>query len=500
MSRYLSIWFPYLITDRAAILRPQLKATSFVVAAPERGRTIIGAASPIAIKKGITPGMAVADARAIVPELKVFQYKEGIERKLLTAQAEWCLRFTPVTAVDLPDGILLDISGCPHLWGGEQSYLADIVNKLKNLGFTVKAAIADTIGAAWAVARYGKGSGIVPPGRQLDAIKPLPPAALRIDDLIRERLQKLGFYRIGNFVAMPRTVLRRRFGQALLDRIDQALGQAIEVPEPVQPAMLFQKVLPCPEPIKTRTGIDIALNTLLEQLCRQLAGEEKGLRTAVFKSYCMDGSIQQITIGTHRPARNVAHLLKLFDQKIETIRPGLGIEQFSLEAPVVEDLSAEQESIWKISGGISGNNVLSDLMDRIAGRVGEGAISRYLPAEHYWPERSFRTASSLFEKPDTDWRGGFPRPVLLLPVPERIEVTVPIPDYPPMLFVYKGHVHKIKKADGPERIEREWWTDKGLQRDYYCAEDETGARYWLFRTGHYAGGQRPEWFIHGFFA
>lgn len=501
MGRYLSIWIPQLVTDRAIKLRPELKDIAFVLAVPQRGRMVVRAASTMAIKQGIVTGMVVADARAMQPDLKIYNHKPGLEERLLTELAEWCLRFTPIAAIDAPDGLMLEITGCAHLWGGEQVYLSDIIAKLNNYGYTVSVAIADTIGTAWAMARYGKSS-LVEPGCQLDALLRLPPAALRLEAPVLERLHKLGFYKVSGFIHMTRTVLRRRFGQGLLDRIDQALGQAIEAIEPIQPATIFQERLPCLDPIRTAVGIGIALNKLLEQLCRHLAKENKGLRTAVFKGYRIDGVVEKIEIGTNRAVRNIAHLFKLFEQKIATITPALGIELFVLEAPLVEELSVQQESLWSVLGGDE-STALASLLDRIAGRVGMSAIHRYLPAAHYWPERSIKPASSIYEKTGTAWKTDRPRPLCLLAQPEPVEVTVPIPDYPPMLFIYKGQVHKIKKADGPERIEREWWLEQGRVRDYYYVEDEAGARYWLFRSGHYEQHKEqhtPEWFIHGFFA
>ena len=192
------------------------------------------------------------------------------------------------------------------------------------------------------------------------------------------------------------------------------------------------------------------------------------------------------------------HLFKLFDLKIPTIQPALGIELFLLEAPIVEAISPAQDALWDTTG-CSSDTVIAELLDRFAGKIGLHTIRRYLPDEHYWPERSYKVASSLEEKPVTKWQTDFPRPLHVLPKPEAIDVTVPIPDYPPMLFHYKGQLHNVKKADGPERIEQEWWLQQGLQRDYYCVEDEKGGRYWLFREGHYASGD-PKWFIHGFFA
>jgi protein ImuB len=145
-----------------------------------------------------------------------------------------------------------------------------------------------------------------------------------------------------------------------------------------------------------------------------------------------------------------------------------------------------------------GNAQLSELIDRISVKVGANVIHRFLPDEHYWPERSIKQSLSLQEQLTTQWKLDKPRPIQLLPKPEIIEVTAPVPDYPPMLFRYKGKLHKIKKADGPERIEPEWWIQNGQHRDYYAVEDEEGNRYWVFRLGHY--DEDYEWFMHGFFA
>ncbi|AOM80004.1 Y-family DNA polymerase [Pedobacter steynii] len=495
--RYLTIWFRHLTTDQLAIRKPELKGKPFVLAAAERGRMVVKACSAVASAKGIEPGMVVADTRAILPEVEVLDDNPLRAEKLLRALAEWCLRYTPVVAIDLPDSLILDISGCAHLWGGEPPYLKEIQTRLRSAGYEVRAAIADTVGASWAVSRFGQISPIILLGAHADAILQLPPAALRLEAGILARLQKLGLYRIGSFINMPRTALRRRFGADLLTRLDQALGTAPEQIEPIQPVVPFQERLPSLEPIRTATGIEIALRRLLEALCQRLFREGKGLRKSLFRGYRIDGEVQQIEIGTNQPVRNIEHLFKLFQLKIATIRPGLGIELFVLEAPVVEDLSIQQESLWAASN--QKHTAIASLLDRIAGRFGAGAIHRYLPDEHYWPERSIREASSLQEKPAITWPDDQPRPVCLLAKPEPIQVTSPIPDYPPMLFIYKGQIHKIRKADGPERIEREWWIEQGLIRDYYRVEDEQGARYWVFRSGHYENHE-PEWFIHGFFA
>ncbi|MEO6903614.1 MAG: DNA polymerase Y family protein, partial [Bacteroidia bacterium] len=232
-------------------------------------------------------------------------------------------------------------------------------------------------------------------------------------------------------------------------------------------------------------------------LCQRLSQENKGLRSCNFICYRLDGSSQQIDVGTNHPSRNTTHLFKLFELKIQDIAPELGIELFTLQATVVEELQNTQDALWAMNS--SRDAAIAELLDRIAGKIGAASIHRYLPAEQYWPERSFKATTSLTEKATSEWRNDLPRPLHLLPKPERIEVSVPIPDYPPLLFIYKKTLHTVKKADGPERIEQEWWMDKSKYRDYYCLEDENGGRYWVFRLGDYRTAD-PQWFIHGFFA
>lgn len=495
--RYLSIWFPYFATNRMARLHPELKGKPFLLYAPERGRMVVKASSGTLSREGIFPGMVVADVRAILPSVEVFANDPAAENKLLKDLAEYCFRYTPTAATDAPDGLILDISGCAHLWGGELPYLKTITTRFQNGGYDVRAAIADTIGAAWAVARYGKNETIVEPGKQAEALLSLPPVALRLDNTTLQRMEKLGFRKIGQLICIPQSNLRRRFGDGLLTRLEQALGTEHETLQPVRPTPVYQERLPCLEPIRTAKGIEIALKHLLETLCERFFKEGKGMRTGIFKGYRIDGKMEQISIGTNRASRNAAHLFKLFELKIPEIEPALGIELFTLEATLVENVSETQEALWSTGG--NNPKVIAELLDNIAGKAGMQAIHRYLPQDFHWPERSVKKVGNLEEQPETEWRTDRPRPLHLLPRPEPVEVMVVLPDYPPMHFRYKGKIIRITKADGPERIEQEWWLQTGPPRDYYQVEDENGTRYWLFRLGLY-GNEKTRWFLHGFFA
>lgn len=496
--RMVSIWFQYLLTDWFALPQPTLRQQPFVLKTPDRGRLVVSARNAVARAQGLYLGMALADARALIPGLQVADLPPKLTDRLLNKLAHWAIRFTPVVAVDPPDGLLLDVTGCAHLWGGEAPYLAAILEKLAARGYTVRAALADTAGAAWAVARHAPHPGVVPTGFPLEALLPLPPEALRPEPDVAARLHKLGLRQLRQVIALPRQALRRRFGPHLLLQLDKALGQATEVLNPVQPIVPYHERLPCLEPILTAGGIAFALQQLLERLCARLQKEQQGLRSAILKAYRVDGQIEQLTIGTNRPTHHAAHLFKLFDLKLATIAPGMGIELFTLDAPQVEAHTPAQEKLWTENGSLLDVR-LAELLDRITGKTGPNTVHRYIPDEHHWPERSYKTATPWHEVPTTPWRTNQPRPLYLLPTPIPIDVTAPIPDYPPMLFRYQQKIYKIIRADGPERIEQVWWLQQGPHRDYYRVEDDTGRRYWIFRLGHYHQ-QHYQWFMHGFFA
>jgi hypothetical protein len=303
-KRFAAIWFRHLKTDWIIHRKPELKNIPFVLALPDHGRMRITEVSAIAKSKEIFPGMVVADARVIIPSLKILDDKPGLSDSLLKKLCAWCIRYTPVAAIDLPDGLILDITGCAHLWGGEESYLGNILLRLKTFGFHVRAAIADTIGTAWAVCRYAKQKAIIKPGKQAEALMQLPPAALRLDIDTLERFQKLGLYQVCSFITMQRSALRRRFGRQLLLRLDQALGKEEEFIQPLIPVEPYMERLPCLEPIQTATGIEIALQRLLGSLCRRLKHDGKGLRVAAFKCYRIDGKTEQISISTNHPSNH----------------------------------------------------------------------------------------------------------------------------------------------------------------------------------------------------
>jgi protein ImuB len=251
-KRFVSIFFRHLATDWFALGQPHLKKLPFVLRTSSHGRMVITAANAVANQKDIHRGMVLADARAIVPALEVQDDKPDLIIKLLTRLAEWCIRFTPVVAIDPPDGLLLNVSGCSHLWNGDLPYVSEIIKKLNVRGYDVRVAMADTVGVAWAVARFGKEQ-IIAGNMHIEALMPLPPEALRLEPEVIARLHKLGLHHIRQFIRMPRASLRRRFGQHFILQLDKAIGQTMEIIEPIQPIEPYQERLPCMEPIVTAT-------------------------------------------------------------------------------------------------------------------------------------------------------------------------------------------------------------------------------------------------------
>jgi protein ImuB len=498
-KRYVSLWFRHLLTDRLAISHPELKGKAFVFAELQRGRKVITATTAAAEKYGIVAGMTLADAKMIASGVLVFDATPGRSEKLLKGMAEWCLRYTPLVAVDLPEGLLLDVTGCTHLKGGERPFLKELIERLQVIGYDVRPGMADTIGCAWGMARCARNGLIVAPGKHRDALIPLPPSALRLPPDLLTKLQNLGLYTIGNFIHMPKTVIRRRFNKDMVLRLHQALGQEEEFLLPLQESVPYSERLAFLESIRTREVIETALRTLLDTMCKRLYGDGKGLRIAVLTYFRIDGKHGTVEIGTNHPTHRSEHLFKLFSLKLDTVAPGLGIELFVLDAYKTEPVSDKQADLWAAKPGADHEEV-AELLDRVAGRIGNGGIHRYLPSERFWPERNSRTSDNLSQQPLTAWRTDKPRPFQLMEPPEHVEAMALTPDYPPKQFRYKGKQHIIVNADGPERIEREWWEDPGEHRDYYIVEDEDGGRYWLFRSGHYDADQPQHWYIHGFFA
>jgi protein ImuB len=476
----------------------------FVLATTAGGRRIVTAVSPVAAAEGLSPGMGLADARALAPALIVEEADFIADAAALAKLVAWCDRFSPWTAICGADGIFLDVTGCAHLFGDEAGLAAQAVERLARQGIAARAAIADTLGAAWAMSRFGGGVAIaVPPGGARQVLADLPVAALRLEPEIAALLVRLGLTRIGELYAIPRAALAARCGEIVALRLDQALDLAAEPLSPRPPAPLRWSRRSFAEPIATAEAIAAAIRELLQHLTRRLGEDGMGARQLALALYRVDGRIERAAIGTAFPSRDTRHLWRLFEEKLPSIDPGLGIEDMVLTATSVEKLGAAQLGLDGDAAG-SDSADLAALIDRLANRLGTRALARPVLRESHIPERAVRFIAPFDGgRMAASWNATKPRPIRLLPRPEPIEATAPIPDDPPLLFRWRQRAHRVRAADGPERIAAEWWraTSEGEAepRDYYRVEDEDGRRFWLYRAGLYRPEIAPRWFLHGFF-
>jgi protein ImuB len=481
----------------------------FVLATTASGRRIVTAVSPAAALEGIAPGMGLADARALDPALLVEEADCIADAAALAKLAQWCDRFSPWVTTSGVDGILLDVTGCAHLFGDEDGLARQAIARLARQGIEARAAIADTLGAAWALshfngARFSNGAALtVPCGGTRQALADLPVAALRLEPEIVALLERLGLARIGELYPLPRAALAARCGDSVALRLDQALGLAAEPLSPQPPRPLLWSRRSCPEPIVTAEAIAASLRDLLQHLTQRLGEEGLGARRLSLAAYRIDGRIERIAIGTAFPSRDTRHLWRLFEEKLEQIDPGLGIEDLVLTADSVEKLAAAQLGL---DGDAACNDSadLAALVDRLANRLGMRALARPVLRESHIPERAVRFIAPLEGgRMAACWNPAQQRPIRLLSRPEPIEAMAPIPDDPPRLFRWRQRAHRVRAADGPERIAAEWWRQTSgsapESRDYYRVEDEEGQRFWLYRTGLYRPDVPPRWFLHGFF-
>jgi protein ImuB len=498
MRRMVSVYLPTWATDRVRRHGGPPPDEPLVTAVSIGSARRIGCACSKALELGLGPGLPIAQAQARVPNLHVLEAKPEEDRAALERLARWAIAYSPVVALDPPDGLWIDIAGVAHLFGSEEKLLEHLLGRLSGRGINAKAAIADAPGAAWAVARF-RGGGIVPVGRSVEAVATLPVAALRIPPQTVATMQKLGVDRVGQLAAMPRAPMVRRFGKDVALRLDQALGHAFEPINPLIPEETALASRAFAEPIGRLEHLQQVVRHLAEDLCGQLVKRGQGVRRLDLILRRVDEKGASLRVGTAKATREHAHLAKLFDERLETIDPGFGIEEMVLVASKVEPFAATQVEARGIEGAETKDVDLSQLVDRLSAKVGSARVYRLAPVQTLVPERMVKRISPRAPPTGEVWPENLPRPTRLLDPPERVVATALVPDHPPALIVWRKVRHKVTHADGPERIAPEWWAgDKdGPSRDYYQIETDQGGRFWIFRDAPMAEGGR--WWMHGFF-
>jgi protein ImuB len=505
MPRVVSLYLPTWPTDRfarkAGSAAPD-PAMPFVMVGQDGRQRAVVAANAAAQRAGLRIGMPATTAQALVAGLVIQHADPAADAEAVERLAVWALRYSPVVAVDPPDGIVIDATGATHLHGGEEAMLGDLIARLSATKITARAAMADTRGAAHALARYAARPRLVTPEQEsARLIEPLPIAALRLPQDMVDDLRRLGFERIADLLATPRSPLTLRFGPEVGRRLDQARGLTGDPIDPVRPADIVEVQQLFAEPIGAPETIARYVAKLTVQLCEELEARGLGARRLDLLFGLVDNRLQAIRIGTAQPVREVKRLTRLLSDKIETVDPGFGIEIMRLAATSVEPFATKQS----ISSLVEGTEAdVSGLIDVLGNRVGEGRLYRFAPVASDVPERSMqRVAATAADSTDV-WPGHWPRPARLLASPEPIETVALLPDHPPVHFTWRGIRRRVRRADGPERAFGEWWKrDAELiaVRDYFQVEDDAGERFWIFRAGdgEDAATGSHKWFMHGIF-
>src|SRR5580704_3847836 len=525
MSRIVSVWLPRWPIFRA--LAAQAKHPSgkpvdpdrpFVLTVVAAGGPRIAALNAAAEVLGLATGDLLADARAKAEFLQVRDADPAADDAALQRLALWATRYTPAVATcdekSGADGLFLDIAGAAHLFGGEQKLLADLTARLARFDLPARLAVAATAGAAWALARFQHATTILAAGQECAALAALPIEALRLSAETRATLRRLGFRRVGALIDNPRAPFAARFERELLRRIDQALGRTAEPLTFILPPPVYHSLRYLMEPVAAQEAVVAIAQRLMRDIVHALTRDGVGARTLRLALYRIDGGVRTIDVALTRPTRSVPHVARLIALKLErggetsaeTLDAGFGFEAVGLAITATERVDETQAEL--VDGGDAlGERVeerCAELIDGLTQRLGPRSVQRLAPVESHLPERAEMARAAggegvAWPMPDATR----PRPLLLFARAEPADVMAQVPEGPPRRFRWRGVLHAVAKAQGPERIAAEWWRNGAAAptRDYYLVEDNAGRRFWLFREGLFARETAaPRWFVHGLFA
>ncbi|WP_237152848.1 Y-family DNA polymerase [Oryzibacter oryziterrae] len=493
-----------------------------VLTSRERGAVRLLHVDAAARAAGLQPGLGLADARASCPQIDAREADTEADAMLLAALCDWVQRYTPLAGIhgDLEQNInkpnseppeyalVLDITGCAHLFDGEEGLASDLAHRLERQGFTLRIGIASTIGAAYARARYGRG-GLIGRGEERDALVGLPLAALRLDAQTVDGLARTGLKRIGDIIDAPRAPLTARFGPMPFVRLDQALGRAGESFSPRLPVAPFRAERRFFEPVIRQEDIRTVAMSLLRHLAQALEEAGSGALRLCLSLFRVDGAVRHVEAGLSWPSREAEAMHDILCRRLDAldgdIDAGFGFDCIAIA--IVEVVRRDAESL-----SLDGHDPVQELsrfVDRVGARIGQGRITCLMPQASHIPERAAvlipmqaSPADPVAWPQDTRESGDPPeRPVRLLTRPEPIETMASVPDGPPIRFRWRRMDHAVRRAEGPERIAAEWWQAEGPTRDYFRVEDSEGRRFWMFREGLYGRETlHPHWYMHGLFA
>jgi protein ImuB len=466
----------------------------------------VAALSAAAARAGLVPGTPLAEARARFLDLTVLPMDRAADAALLRLLAAAAEIFTPLVALDGASGLIADITGCVHLFGGEEEMARRAVRRFQGFGLLTRASVADTPDAAHALVRFGKG-GIVPEGGGEALARRLPVAALEAEAATTLALERAGLALLGDLADRPSALLTARFGSDLSARLRRILGHEDVRVTPLRPSPVCLAERHFAEPILDTTALDAALNRLAADVCDALERRGEGGRRFEVSLYRCDGLVRRLAVETHAPSREPATILRLMrlrlDGLADPLDPGFGFDALRLAVPEVEAMAERQVSL---DARAEDERAFSALIDRLVVRFGRERVLRFFAEDSHAPERAgglmpvAETGASLaFAVPEADEPPL--RPLQLFAVPQPIEAIAEVPDGPPLRFRWRRVLHEVARAEGPERIAPEWWMAGAAPdtRDYYRIEDALGRRFWVFREGLYGADARPRWYVHGLF-
>ncbi len=498
-------------------------ADPLVAVAKVKGAQRVAALDRGAAAAGIRPGMALADARAIRPHLRVAEADLGADRAAAGAILDWCRRFTPLVAPDGPDGILLDTGGVSHLFGGEARLVTSLEEGLARQGFAARAAIAGSPEAAWALARFGTCQVAPAPG-DVDferIVADLPLAALKLDAETVADLARAGLRRLGDLLMRPRAPVAARFGSGVFARLDGVMGRVRSPISPCFEAPAYSAERRFASGIARHVDLERAIGPLAHHLCALLSRAGEGARGMEATLFRVDGAVTRIAVGTSRPLRDPGRMMGLLREKIaalgeDGLDTGYGFDLIRLGVVAAEPLPSRQDGLpvgadkdRDRDRGDEGGHDLADLADKLGARLGLARVLRLhdgashipecavvaLPVSHADPAPAPAASETITGAGDVPCR-----PIRLFERPEPIDTIAAVPDGPPVRFRWRRVSHDIVAIEGPERIAPEWWRGQGLTRDYFRAEDRDGRGFWLFREGLFNREvPHARWFLHGLF-
>lgn len=475
------------------------------------------AVNNIARDYGLRPDMRLADARALVPDLNITHFDPIQDQRRFRLCMDWAGRFTPwVGEMEVLTGrnLALDLTGCGHLFGGERKLAERIISALKKRGITARIAIANTPGAAWALAHYGAHSiTILPTGQEHSAVLDLPVASLRLSPEMIALCRKLGFAKVKMLLALPRADIRRRLDAEILKRLEQALGDQGEAISPARPLPLFSCEKSLPQPVIELATLGHYLTPLVDSLCAKLRAAGRGAKRVDLRLTYTGNRYFGHAFYLAQPITHASHILRLLTDRLTQLQnqfdATLGVEEIVLSAPQTAPLGGVQASLDSLAPHqkhILGRAFFA-LCDRLGERLGHDHVLRLVPQASYIPEQAVQAIPSLQLEavPTYDTAAPRERPIILLSHAEPIEVIADVPDGPPRRFRWRRRLYTVVKAQGPERLAPAWWQTGGAKqqriRDYFRLEDDNGYRFWLYRDGLYDAAIKPPiWYMHGFFA